>query len=68
LEFAGVEWLMAQPARGAIREANLHASHALVIVDWQEQESKQKIEVQGVELMSLVSLEDLKAVQLDQGI
>ena len=52
----------------AAKEANLHASHALVIVDRQEQNGKQKIEAQGVELMSLVILDDLKAVQLEQGI
>ena len=47
----------------AAKEAQLHASHALVIVDRQEQEGKQKIEAQGVSLMRLLTLDDLKAAQ-----
>lgn len=47
----------------AAKDANLHASHALVIVDRQEQEGKQKIEAQGVSLISLLTLDDLKAAQ-----
>jgi len=47
----------------AAREAQLHASHALVIVDRQEQEGKQTIEAQGVSLISLLTLDDLKAAQ-----
>ena len=47
----------------AAREAQLHVSHALVIVDRQEQEGKQKIEAQGVSLISLLTLDDLKAAQ-----
>ncbi len=47
----------------AAKEAQLHASHALVIVDRQEQEGKQKIEAQGVSLVSLLTMDDLKAAQ-----
>lgn len=49
----------------ASKEANLHASHALVIVDRQEQNGKQKIEAQGVSLISLLTLDELKAAQPD---
>ena len=45
------------------REAQLEAAHALVIVDRQEQEGKRKIETQGMSLVSLLTLDDLKAVQ-----
>ena len=45
----------------AARKAQLHVSHALVIVDRQEQEGKQTIEAQGVTLISLLTLDDLKA-------
>ncbi len=47
----------------AAREAQLHVSHALVIVDRQEQDGKQKIEAQGVSLISLLTLDDLKTTQ-----
>ena len=47
----------------AARDAQLHASHALVIVDRQEQEGKQTIEAQGVSLISLFTLDDLKTAQ-----
>ena len=46
-----------------LKTRNLHASHVLVIVDRQEQEGKQKIEAQGVSLISLLTLDDLKAAQ-----
>ena len=49
----------------AAREAQLHVSHALVIVDRQEQEGKQKIEAHGVSLISLLTLDDLKTAQPD---
>ncbi len=45
----------------AARDAQLHVSHALIIVDRQEQEGKQKIEAQGVSLISLLTLDELKA-------
>ncbi len=41
----------------AVEEAKLHASHAMVIVDRQEQEGKGKIEAEGVSLMSLLTLD-----------
>ena len=47
----------------AAREAQLHVSHALVIVDRQEQDGKQKIEAQGTSLISLLTLDDLKTAQ-----
>ncbi len=47
----------------AVGEANLHASHALVIVDRQEQDGKKKVEAEGVSLISLLTLEDLKAAK-----
>ena len=47
----------------ATRDAEFHASHALVIVDRQEQNGKQTIEAQGVSLISLLTLDDLKAAQ-----
>lgn len=49
----------------AARDAQLQVSHALVIVDRQEQEGKQKIEAQGVTLISLLTLDALKAAQPD---
>ena len=42
-------------------EPNMRA--CLVIVDRQEQEGKRKIEAQGVSLISLLTLDDLKAAQ-----
>ena len=47
----------------AVEEAKLHASHALVIVDRQEQDGKQKVEAEGIQLISLLTLEDLKAAR-----
>ncbi len=47
----------------AAKEAQFHASHALVIVDRQDQAGKQKIEAQGVSLVSLLTMDDLKAAQ-----
>ena len=57
---SGGSLLQALQAAG---EANLHASHALVIVDRQEQNGKQTIEAQGVSVISLLTLDDLKAAQ-----
>lgn len=48
------------------RDAELHVSHALVIVDRQEQDGKRIIEAEGVELISLVTLDYLKTVQFEQ--
>ncbi len=50
-------------AHQAAKEANLDVSHALVIVDRQEQNGKQNVEAQGVSLMSLLTMNDLKAAQ-----
>ena len=47
----------------AVEEEKLHASHAMVIVDRQEQDGKQKVEAEGVSLISLLTLEDLKAAK-----
>ena len=47
----------------AVREAELHTSHALVIVDRQEQEGKKIIEAERVSLISLLTLDDLKTAQ-----
>ena len=47
----------------AVASAKLHASHAMVIVDRQEQDGKQKIEAEGVQLISLLTLEDLKSAR-----
>jgi len=47
----------------AARDAQLHVTHALVIVDRQEQNGQQKIEAQGVSAISLLTLDDLKAAQ-----
>ncbi len=47
----------------AAREANLRASHALVIVDRQEQDGKQTVEAAGVSLISLLTMDDLKAAR-----
>ena len=49
----------------AARDAHLHVSHALVIVDRQEQEGRQTIEAQGVSLISLLTMDDLKAARPD---
>lgn len=47
----------------AAREAGLHVSHALVIVDRQEQGGCARVEALGVELISLLTIKDLLAVQ-----
>lgn len=43
----------------AARDAGLTVSHALVIVDRQEQEGRKKVEDLGVTLISLLTIEDL---------
>lgn len=43
----------------AAREAGLKVSHALVIVDRQEQDGRRKVEELGVTLISLLSIKDL---------
>jgi len=47
----------------AAREANLRVSHAVVIVDRQEQEGKRTVEAEGVSLLSLLTMDDLKAAR-----
>jgi orotate phosphoribosyltransferase len=46
----------------ASRDAGLKVSHALVIVDRQEQDGRKKIEELGVTLISLLTIKDLQAV------
>jgi len=43
----------------AAREAGLKVSHALVIVDRQEQDGRKKVEELGVTLLSLLTIKDL---------
>ena len=43
----------------AVREANLHVSHALVILDRGEHDGKQTVEAEGVSLMHLLTFDDL---------
>ena len=45
----------------AAREVNLQVSHALVIVDREEQNGRHTVEQEGVTVFSLVTLGDLKA-------
>lgn len=47
----------------AAREAGLHVSHALVIVDREEQDGRAKVEALGVKLLSLLTIKDLEAAQ-----
>jgi orotate phosphoribosyltransferase len=46
----------------AARDAGLKISHALVIVDRQEQDGRKKVEDLGVTLISLLTIKDLQAV------
>jgi orotate phosphoribosyltransferase len=46
----------------AAREAGLEVTHALVIVDRQEQDGRKKVEELGVTLISLLTIKDLQAV------
>lgn len=45
----------------AARDAGLNVTHALVIVDRQEQEGRKKVEELGVTLISLLTIKDLTA-------
>jgi orotate phosphoribosyltransferase len=47
----------------AARDAGLIVSHALVIVDRQEQDGRKKVEELGVTLLSLLTIKDLQAAQ-----
>ncbi|RMH09141.1 MAG: orotate phosphoribosyltransferase [Nitrospirae bacterium] len=44
----------------AARDAELHVDHALVIVDRQEHEGRAQVEAQGVQVISLLTLDDLQ--------
>ena len=45
------------------RAAGLDVKHALVIVDRQEDQGRQRVEAMGVPLTSLLTLQDLKELQ-----
>jgi len=45
------------------RAAGLDVKHALVIVDRQEDQGRQRVEAMGVLLISLLTLQDLKELQ-----
>lgn len=47
----------------AAREAGLHVSHALVLVDREEQDGRAKVESLGVKLFSLLTIKDLESAQ-----
>lgn len=47
----------------AARTAGLTVSHALVIVDRQEQDGRAKVEALGVQLLTLLTIKDLEAAQ-----
>ena len=51
----------------AAREANLRPTHALVIVDRQEQSGKHTVEAAGISLISLLTMDDLKPPPPTQG-
>ncbi|MDE3242425.1 MAG: orotate phosphoribosyltransferase [Nitrospirota bacterium] len=48
-------------AMTAARDAGLTVDHALVIVDRNEQEGRAKVEAQGITLLSLLTIDDLRA-------
>ena len=50
-------------ATNAAREAGLVVNHALVIVDRQEEEGRKKLKQAGLDLIALLTLEDLKVSQ-----
>ena len=47
----------------AAREAGLIVNHALVIVDREEQDGKRLVEIEGVTVLRLLTLEDLKTAK-----
>ena len=49
-------------AVASARQAGLLVSHALVIVDRKEQEGREKVQLEGVKVISLLAIEDLTAV------
>lgn len=52
-------------ATAAARAAGLTVTHALVLVDRNEQEGRAKVEAQGVTLLSLLTIDDLLAAKRD---
>jgi orotate phosphoribosyltransferase len=46
----------------AVREAGMRVAHALVIVDREEQDGRARVEAQGAQLISLLTIKDLLAV------
>jgi orotate phosphoribosyltransferase len=46
-------------AVAAARNAGLHVTHALVIVDRQEQDGRKKVEAEGLTMLSLLTVDDL---------
>lgn len=48
-------------AASAARDAGLIVTHALVLVDRKEQEGRAKVEAQGITLLSLLTIDDLRA-------
>ena len=46
-------------AMGIAREAGLRVDHALVIVDRQEQDGRARVEREQVQLISLLTIQDL---------
>ena len=49
-------------AVASARQAGLIVRHALVIVDRKEQEGREKVQREGVKVISLLTIEDLTAV------
>jgi orotate phosphoribosyltransferase len=47
----------------AAREAGLQVTHALVLVDREEQDGRAKVEALGVKLLSLLTIKDLEAAK-----
>jgi orotate phosphoribosyltransferase len=47
----------------AARAAGLHVTHALVLVDREEQDGRAKVEALGVKLLSLLTIKDLEAAK-----
>ena len=50
-------------AVAAAREAGLTVTHALVIVDRKEQDGRHKVEIEGLTLISLLTIDDLTSKQ-----
>ncbi len=50
-------------AADAARDAGLLVTHALVIVDRSEEEARQRLAQHGIQLLRLLTLDDLKAAQ-----